>query len=220
MTENEIRDRIVNLCKSYQGIKQGSPTHHAIIDRYNSRKPLPRGYKVTYDDFWCATYISSIAIECGYDDIIPIECSCNKMIAIAKNMGIWVENDDYVPTRGDLVMYDWQDTGKGDCVGEVEHVGMVTYIATNTFVVFEGNKNRRVDSRVMPMNGKYIRGFITPNYKSKATNDFIDYVKIDVVARDCIKGKYGNNPQRAQKLREMGYNPDEVQARINELLKN
>ena len=39
-------------------------------------------------------YIQLIA---GLTDIIPRECSCNQFIQLAKNIGIWVENDAYTP---------------------------------------------------------------------------------------------------------------------------
>ena len=39
-----------------------------------------------------------------------------KMIALAKKMGIWVENDSYVPDSGDYILYDWQDNGIHDLV--------------------------------------------------------------------------------------------------------
>lgn len=42
---------------------------------------------------------------------------------------------------------------------------------------------------------------------------------LDDVAREVIAGKWGNNPERANRLRAAGYNPAMVQARVNELLK-
>lgn len=41
---------------------------------------------------------------------------------------------------------------------------------------------------------------------------------IDAIARDVINGAYGNDPQRSQTLREMGYDPAAVQARVNQIL--
>lgn len=34
----------------------------------------------------------------------------------------------------------------------------------------------------------------------------------------CIAGYYGNNPERAEKLQEEGYDPQTVQACVNALL--
>ena len=82
------RSAIVSEAISHIGVKEGSVLHHKIIDRYNSRRPLPRGYAVKYTDAWCATFISYLAIIMGYTDIIPVECGCPQMIELAKKMGI------------------------------------------------------------------------------------------------------------------------------------
>lgn len=162
------RQAIVNVMLSWLGCKEGDSTHRRIIDIYNSHKPLARGYKVKYTDAWCATTVSAAAIMCGYTDIIPTECSCQKMIELFKTKGIWVENDAYVPKPGDIIFYDWQDSGVGDNVGVSDHVGVVEKCESNIIVVDEGNKNDGVERRSIQVNGKYIRGFGVPKYDDNA----------------------------------------------------
>ena len=41
---------------------------------------------------------------------------------------------------------------------------------------------------------------------------------VETIAREVIAGKWGNGAARVQKLRRAGYNPTEVQKRVNELL--
>ena len=41
---------------------------------------------------------------------------------------------------------------------------------------------------------------------------------VDTIAYEVIAGKWGNGAARVQKLRRAGYNPTEVQKRVNELL--
>lgn len=41
---------------------------------------------------------------------------------------------------------------------------------------------------------------------------------INAVAHEVISGKYGNEPERSEKLKAAGYNPDKIQKRVNELL--
>ena len=41
---------------------------------------------------------------------------------------------------------------------------------------------------------------------------------INAVAHEVISGKYGNEPERSERLRAAGYNPSAVQARVNKLL--
>lgn len=171
MTEKELRKKYVQGIEEWVGMSRAKGTHKPIIDLYNSQKKLPRNYKVTYTDAYCATTTSAGAIKAGLEDIIPIECSCSKVIEIAKKMDIWVENDAYIPDMADLILYDWDDDGKGDDTGAPEHIGAVVNVTNGIIRVVEGNKSGNVAYRDIAVNGKYIRGFVTPNYASKATDD-------------------------------------------------
>ena len=111
------RSALVKKMQDWIGATQGDALHKKIIDTYNNKKPLARGYKVSYTDAWCATTVSAAFIACGYTAIFPTECGCEAMINLCKTMGIWVENDAHVPMYGDVIFYDWDDTGKGDCTG-------------------------------------------------------------------------------------------------------
>ena len=146
------------------GCNEKDGSFKKIIDSYNKLDPLPRGYKVKYTDSWCMTFVSAIARECNLLDIIPVECSCGKAVEKAQVMGIWQENDAYVPQIGDIIMYDWDDNGNGDNTGWPDHVGIVAEVNGNTFKVIEGNKNDAVEYRTMTVNGKFIRGYITPKF--------------------------------------------------------
>ena len=168
MTEREARNKIVGIFTGWAGRKESDGSHRFIIDLYNGHLPLARGYRVGYTDAWCATAASAAAIAAGNTDIIPTECSCEKMIALAKARGIWVEDDAYVPDSGDYVLYDWQDNGIGDCTGAADHIGMVVSVSGGKIRVVEGNIKDSVGYREIAVNGRNIRGFITPNYAAKA----------------------------------------------------
>ena len=169
MTEKELRSKVVATAKKYVGCKETNGSHKKIIDRYNSHKPLARGYAVKYTDEWCATFVSAVAIECGLTDIMPTECSCTRMTDLYKKLGCWKETDSYVPSPGDIIMYDWQDSGSGDNAGQPDHVGIVEKVSGNTITVIEGNKNEAVAYRSVAVNGRYIRGYCLPAYSKKAT---------------------------------------------------
>ena len=168
MTESQLRQKIVGIMQDWIGRNERDGTHKQIIDIYNSMKPLPRNYKVQYTDAWCATTVSAAAIEAGLTDIIPRECSCMRMIELLKKLGAWCENDAYVPLPGDIIFYDWNDSGKGDCTGSPEHVGVVEKVSGGMITVIEGNYKDAVGRRNIAVNGRYIRGFGVPKYASKA----------------------------------------------------
>ena len=169
MTEKQLRQKVVNQAIKWEDCKESNGTHKQIIDIYNAHKPLARGYKVKYTDHWCATYVSAVGIECDLTDIIPTECSCSKMIDLHKKLGQWQESDSYVPQMGDIIMYDWEDSGKGENTGAPNHVGIVVSVSGGKIKVIEGNKNEAVGYRTLAVNGKFIRGYCLPNYKKKAT---------------------------------------------------
>jgi LysM repeat protein len=169
MTEKQVRSYVAGIIKGWHGKKEADGSFKEIIDLYNSHKPLARGYKVKYTDEWCATTISAVAIKAGYTDIIPTECGCEKLVELAKGMGIWVENDAYVPQVADIILYDWDDSGSGDNKGHSDHIGMVTAVSGNTLTIEEGNMGCAVGTRKLKVNDRYIRGYVTPKYSKKAT---------------------------------------------------
>ena len=46
MTENQLRQKIVDTAVAWLGCKESDGSHKKIIDVYNAHKPLARGYKV------------------------------------------------------------------------------------------------------------------------------------------------------------------------------
>lgn len=172
MTEEQARQKVIAIMQGWVGLKRSDKSHAPIIDTYNANKPLPRGYKVTYTDDYCATTVSAAAIKAEYTDIMPLECSCSKLIEQAKRMGIWQENDAYVPAPADLIMYDWQDGANfptTDNKGTPDHVGIVEKVYGTTITIMEGNMSGGVvGRRTVTVNGRYIRGYICPKYSTKA----------------------------------------------------
>ena len=160
---------IVKQAQAWLGRNERDGSHKLIIDTYNAHKPLARGYAVKYTDEWCATFVSAVAIKCGATAIIPTECGCEKMIDLFKKLGCWQELDSYKPKAGDIIFYDWEDSGKGDTVGAANHVGIVELVNDCTIQVIEGNKSEAVARRFMTVDGRYIRGYGVPKYDTKET---------------------------------------------------
>ena len=227
MTEDELRARIVEIAVGWLGCNEADGSHKKIIDVYNSHKPLARGYAVQYDDAWCSTYASAVAIAAGLTDIIPTECGCEKHVQLFKKLGAWVENDAHVPLPGDYIFYDWDDSGKGDNTGNSDHVGIVTECEDGKITVIEGNKSDAVTYRHLTVNAKYIRGYGCPNYASVAvaTPKPAEPVKpepakktVDELAQEVIAGKWGNGADRKERLTAAGHDYKAVQNRVNAIL--
>ena len=197
---SKYASEVVKQAQSWLGCKESNGTHKAIIDIYNSHKPLARGYKVKYTDEWCATFVSAVAIKLGYTSIIPTECSCNKMIELFKKLGAWVENETRLATAGDIIFYDWQDNGVGDNKGSAEHVGIVEKVANGTITVIEGNYNEAVKRRTIKVNGRYIRGYGVPKYDAEKTAK-----KPDVIYQVYAGGKWWSEVKNYNTINSNGY---------------
>lgn len=172
-TMTKTRAAVVALAQSWLGKKESDGSYKSIIDIYNSYKgTLPRNTKMSYGWAWCACTWSALAIKLGYTDIMPIEISCGFLIEAAQKMGIWVENDAYVPDPGDAILYDWDDNGVGDCTGWPDHVGTVETVnrSTGMMTVIEGNYNDAVQRRQIKVNARYIRGYICPKYDNAGSS--------------------------------------------------
>lgn len=273
MTEKQIRQMVVDTANQWLGAKEGSTGYKEILKIYNAQHPLPRGTRMLEGWYWCAVFVSAVSLKLGFRDIMPTEMSCHQMILLYKQIGRWIEADDYVPNIGDVIMYDWQDGVNyvtTDNTGTPDHVGIVTACDGKAIHVIEGNVSNKVGTRVLEVNGRYIRGFGIPNYASKATeedavddtakiddlarkivaelNDSgLDAMKVlakvaallgntdkpfepekpaepskpsydvDAIAREVIRGKWGNGATRRRRLTQAGYDYEVVQTRVNEI---
>lgn len=199
-----------DVVKTIKGLA-GASGHKKVLEVYNAQKPLPRGYTVKSTDAWCATTVSAVFILNNYKKFV--ECSCIQMVEKAKAAGLWVENDNFMPQAGDVILYDWQDSGKGEDKGAPDHVGIIIDVNGDTFTVREGNFKGGIGNRTMKRNGKYIRGFICPKYEAetqlKSTTE---------IAKEVIAGKWGKGTERKQKLTLAGYDYKKVQAAVNKIL--
>ena len=219
-SDKRFAQKVIEQSRLWIGKNENDGTHKEIIDIYNSHYPLARGYKVKYSDYWCATFVSAVAIKLGYFDIIPTECSCEQMIKLLKKIGCWVEDDSYIPNPGDIIFYDWQDNGSGDNTGRSDHVGYVESIDGKNMVIIEGNFKNSVGRRNIKVNDKFIRGYGTPRYdeESQFSTGTISKKTIDEIVQEVIEGTWGVGSERKRRLICAGYDYTAVQALVNQIM--
>ena len=214
------RDDIISVAKSYIGAVAGSQAHADIIHIFNTVKPF--GYTAHSSDPWCAEFVSACAIQAFGKKIavkyFPLSAACSYMIAKAKDMNIWVESDKYIPAKGDFILYDWDDTGSGDNTNTPDHVGIVEYYKYGVIHVIEGNYSNRVKRRKIDIDGKYIRGFITPDYE-RIRPKKSELKDPDIIIKEVISGEWGNGEQRKKNLKKAGYDYDYIQKEVNRIIK-
>ena len=186
MSEEAIRERVVENALSLLGIKEGTKDfEEKIRSVYNAQKPLPRGHKLSKSDPWCAAYITVVGIMAEIIGVILPECSCSRMIELYKARGQWMERDDYDGQIGDILMWDWQDKGVGDCTGAPDHVGILVEKDGDNWKVAEGNCDNRVKLRPVRRDQIHIRGWCLPDYAA-LVHGFSD-VPADAWYREAVE---------------------------------
>ena len=216
------RAKIVAVAKSYIGACGGSSAHADILRYFNSVKP--DGYAAKKSDPWCAEFASACAIQAfgksTAKKYFPLSAACVYIINKAKKLNIWVESDKYIPEAGDWILYDWDDTGKGDNKGQPDHAGIVEYYKSGYIHVIEGNMGSgsgRCGRRKLRIDGLYIRGFVTPDYDRIKVNK--KDKTVEELAKEVIRGEWGNGAERKERLTAAGYDYNKIQAKVNELMK-
>lgn len=238
MTEKELRQKVVSTAEAWLGTREYSDKHYEMLDIYNAQSPLPRGTRMQATWPWCAMFVSVVSLQCGLRDIMPTECGCPGMVRLYQELSRWVEDDAYIPSPGDVIFYDWQDSGVGDNAGQPDHVGIVAACDGQAMTIIEGNCDNAVKTRSLAVNARYIRGYGIPDFASKAdgaepqpepTPDPTpepepekpaEETSVDPfvteIARQCIRGDWGNGLERTQRL--AAWFTKTVQDEVNRLL--
>lgn len=242
MTENELRQKVVSTALAWLGTRENTAKHQEMLDIYNSQRPLPRGTRMLASWPWCAMFVSVVSLQCGLRGIMPTECGCPGMVRLYQEIGRWVEDDAYIPSPGDVIFYDWQDSGVGDNAGQPDHVGIVAACNGQTMTIIEGNCDNAVKTRALAVNARFIRGYGVPDFASKAdgaepqpepapkptptptpqpepekpaVETTVDPF-ITAKAREVIAGKWGNGQARKDAL--AAWFTKAVQGEVNRIL--
>lgn len=161
-----MRQLVVDNADSYIGTKGQSAKHRHILDVFNQVQP--NGAPMYLYSAWCAAFTSAMSIEVLgselADKYFPLSYNCGTIIRKAVVMDIWKEKDSYVPKPGDWIIYDWDDDGYGEDITGADHVGIIKSVSGKTITVIEGNKSNACGYRTISVNGRYIRGYVTPKY--------------------------------------------------------
>ena len=154
--------KLIETARSYIGVAEGSAAHKAIIDKYNTIRPLPRGYRMTYMDAWCAAFVSFCALMSGVT--LPLECGCQEMYKAFPDK----RSRAATPEPGWVIFYDWgQD-------GHTEHVGIVESVKDGVIAVIEGNHNDRVGRRQIRVGDPSIYGYGIPAFNEEKEVEKVD----------------------------------------------
>ena len=158
------KDSVLREAASLVGIKGGSEEHKALVNDYNSVKPLPVGYAVKESDDWCDIFTTVVFQRQGLSHLVGRECGVERHIQIFKKLGIWNEDGTSTPKAGDIITFNWdKDTQQND--GWADHIGIVEKVENGIIHTIEGNSNNQVRRNVYQIGHGNIRGFASPQYQ-------------------------------------------------------
>ena len=108
---------------------------------------------------WCACFVSWCANECGYIDsgVIPKFAGCVNGVQWFKDRGQWQDND-FEPSAGQIIFFDWE------CDGEVDHVGLVEKCENGIVYTVEGNSGDACRQKQYAVGSSVIYGYGIPAY--------------------------------------------------------
>lgn len=195
---------IVDVARTYLGVDEGTPEHHAMMDYYNANTS---GYDMGYWDAWCAAGVSVWSLKAGTAEYTGTSVNCDEFRNIWRNKGIY-RGGNAVPAMGWLINYDWDGNGSDD------HIGLVVDCDGSTIQVIECNKADSVGYRWIDVGDPCISCFGAPNYGDSSYQP-VNESSVDQLALEVLAGVHGNGDARKASL---GVMYQAVQARVNQML--
>ena len=193
----------LDVMRAWIGRNEADNSHRAIIDIYNSHKPLARGYKVSYSDSWCDVTISAVFISLSAVDLIGgTECGVEEHVKLFKKAGIWEEDGTIEPDPGYLMVFNW-DSNRQPNDGYADHIAMVESCAGGKIVIIEGNYHDKVGRRVVNVGDPSIRGYARPKYAKRSNVPVTPQKPAETVTdahRVLRKGDTGEDVKELQRL--------------------
>lgn len=174
---------------------------------------------------WCDMFVSWCANEIGALDLVGKYAYCPYHVDYFKRKGWWLDREAQ-PQPGDVIFFANKPPNDPNAAC---HVGIVeSRNGSSSVTTIEGNtslSNNDNGGAVMRRNRTYgqvgsswyILGFGRPQWGS-ASEPSKPASDISNVAQEVIDGKWGNGNERIQRLVAAGYDYNEVQKEVNNIL--
>lgn len=143
------------------GEKELGTFHQRLVEEYNKIEPLPRNYKASLNDPWCAIYVSAMWHRWMTGYWFPYECSCGRMVNLAASMNKFWAAEKTEAHVGWLMLYDWERDNSPDHVGYIAEIDRIN----NRIRTIEGNYSNMVKDRYIGINDRRIFGYIELQYE-------------------------------------------------------
>ena len=188
-----VRDEIIRIAAEQVGYKEYA----------NNKTKYGEWYGMQGE--WCDIFISWLANQVGIlNTLIPKEAYVPTTATWYRNKGL-LRDRNYTPSKGDLILFDYNHNRNAD------HIGIVEKVVGNTIHTIEGNKSKMVKRQAYAVGNTNIYGIAVVQYKEDNRKT------IDELAHEVLDRKWGDDPYRKKALTEAGYDAKAVQDRVNEI---
>ena len=172
---------------------------------------------------WCDIFVDYCFLHnFGYEKALNMLCQppkscgagCKFSAQYYKTAGRWHNT----PNAGDQIFF--------YVGGEINHTGIVIKVDSSKVYTVEGNSGDEVKKHSYSIYNTKIAGYGRPRYDESSVpvnnkpSDTVTPALIDRLARETIRGKYGNGNARKTALNALGYGDiyNAVQKRVNAIL--
>ena len=174
---------------------------------------------------WCAIFICWLFCQVMGPDPARVFLGCpapkNNCAAGVKYL------NQYMTAKGYKV--DKKSGAPGDVIflNSNKHVGIIEKIEDGKYITIEGNKSNKVARGSYKIGASTVYAICRPAYPNEAAAPVQSnkptssgYTAEEIkVAKDVIKGKYGNGMTRRHNLMAAGYDYSRIQGLVNKILK-
>lgn len=220
MTVKDAVNKVVNLARAEVGYEPYSGMKNKYAEFLDNTKDFYNGKKNGFD--WCEIFfdylfVKTFGAEIGrkmlYQPLKSTGAGC------PFSAGFYRQNKAFtnLPQIGSQIYF-------GE-IGDEYHTGIVIDFDSTYVYTIEGNAgggNGQVQRKTYRRNSNIITGYGIPNWglvaniKEESKEETIN--DIEKIAREVISGKWGNGNARKSKLESAGYNYNDVQKKVNEIL--
>ena len=158
VTKTSVRKRVRDAAIGWVGKNEKDGSYKQIVDCYNNGSYYDSGF-LYYGNEWNAGFVSAVFIKAGKTGLIFPDSSCRSIMSSAEATGSWIENDAYVPDRGDVIFFNFSDSGSGDCRYGCDHAGIVVNVNCNVITFVEAGSSKKTGNgavryNTIPVNGR------------------------------------------------------------------
>lgn len=201
-------ERVIELARSQIGVTENPPDSNLV--KYNTWY-----YGHPYSAPWCCTFI--MWLFRSEPNLLKRTASCSDLLRWCKSNKLDVAQ----PQKGDLVFFNFNNPGV-----MAQHIGIVERVmGAKDIYSIEGNTSEKGSQdnggAVLRKHrtGKCIVAYARPKYVHGTITNITNHKTNEEIAAEVIAGKWGVGNDRRQRLSAAGYNYQEIQKLVNQILR-